>query len=172
MESSKATACHIKQVAGDPRAVQINLVRHQHTEILSGKCKKINFLLNQNNKVTRMLVIWIPKHQAITRRALILRMCPSIRVGVQSVEIPPMWKAFSAWLRNSNVKLVTSSDISLVFVIKRSKHHSSLEDQRLTSYKQEQCLHKREPYVATLKITAPVMTHFDCKSRCSTHKPV
>ena len=40
MESSKATACHIKQVAGDLQTVQINLMRHQCTEILSGKYKK------------------------------------------------------------------------------------------------------------------------------------
>ena len=40
MESSKATAHHIKQVAGDPQAVQINLMRHQHTEISSGKHEK------------------------------------------------------------------------------------------------------------------------------------
>ena len=39
-ESSKATPCNIKQVAGDPQAVQINLMRHQHTEISSGKHKK------------------------------------------------------------------------------------------------------------------------------------
>ena len=29
LESSKATACHIQQVAGDPQADQINLLRHQ-----------------------------------------------------------------------------------------------------------------------------------------------
>ena len=40
MESSKATTCHIKQVAGDPQAVQINLLRHQHTELPAGKYKK------------------------------------------------------------------------------------------------------------------------------------
>ena len=28
MEIPKATACHIKQVAGNPQAVQINLLRH------------------------------------------------------------------------------------------------------------------------------------------------
>ena len=37
MESSKATACHIKQVAGDPEATQINLLRHQCTELPAGK---------------------------------------------------------------------------------------------------------------------------------------
>ena len=40
MESSKASACHIKQVAGDQKAVQINLLRHQHTELPAGKYKK------------------------------------------------------------------------------------------------------------------------------------
>ena len=40
VESSKATAHHIKQVVGDPQAVQINLLRHQHTELPAGKYKK------------------------------------------------------------------------------------------------------------------------------------
>ena len=40
MESSKATARHIKQVVGDPQAAQINLVHHQHTELPKGKYKK------------------------------------------------------------------------------------------------------------------------------------
>ena len=40
LESSKATARHIKQVAGDPQAAQINLLRHQRTELPAGKYKK------------------------------------------------------------------------------------------------------------------------------------
>ena len=40
MESSKATAKHINQVAGDPQAVQNNLMGYQHTELSSGKHKK------------------------------------------------------------------------------------------------------------------------------------
>ena len=40
LESSKATVYHIKQVAGDPQAVQINLMGHQHTELPSSKYKK------------------------------------------------------------------------------------------------------------------------------------
>ena len=39
-ESSKATAHHIQQVIGDPQAVQINLLRHQCTELPTGKYKK------------------------------------------------------------------------------------------------------------------------------------
>ena len=40
LESSKATAHHIKQVAGDPQAAQIYLLRHQCTELPAGKYKK------------------------------------------------------------------------------------------------------------------------------------
>ena len=40
LESSKATAHHIKQVAGDPQATQINLLRHQCTELPAGNYKK------------------------------------------------------------------------------------------------------------------------------------
>ena len=40
LESSKATACHIKQVAGDLQAAQINLLRHQRTELQAGRYKK------------------------------------------------------------------------------------------------------------------------------------
>ena len=47
MENSKATACHIKQVAGDPQAVQINIMRHQCTEPSSGKHKKRKTFVKQ-----------------------------------------------------------------------------------------------------------------------------
>ena len=40
MESSKATAYHIKQVTGDPQAAQINLLRQQCTQLPAGKYKK------------------------------------------------------------------------------------------------------------------------------------
>ena len=39
-ESSKAIACHIKQVAGDLQATQINLMRHQQTELPTNRHNK------------------------------------------------------------------------------------------------------------------------------------
>ena len=39
MESSKSTTCHIKQVAGDPQAAQVNLIRHQRTDLPQSKRK-------------------------------------------------------------------------------------------------------------------------------------
>ena len=40
MDSSKVTTRHIKQMASDPQAAQINLMRHQHTDPLASKHKK------------------------------------------------------------------------------------------------------------------------------------
>ena len=40
LESSKPTVHHIRQVVGDPQAAQINLLRHQPTELPEGKYKK------------------------------------------------------------------------------------------------------------------------------------
>ena len=40
LEASKATAGHIKQVASDPQVAQINLMRHQHTDLPPSKHKK------------------------------------------------------------------------------------------------------------------------------------
>ena len=39
-KSSKATVCHIKQVSRDPQATQINLMRHQSTEIPTNRHNK------------------------------------------------------------------------------------------------------------------------------------
>ena len=104
IKSSKETACHIKQVASDPQAVQINLMRHQENT------RTKSHLSSQYHQVTRMLLMKIPKCQVITRRVLTLGMHTRIRRVAQSVEIQPMWKAFSTLQRNSNVKLDTSLD--------------------------------------------------------------
>ena len=40
MESSKVTAMHIKQVASDPHGAQINLMKHQCTDLPASKHKK------------------------------------------------------------------------------------------------------------------------------------
>ena len=39
MESSKSTARHIKQFATDPQTAQVNLMRHQRTDLPSSKSK-------------------------------------------------------------------------------------------------------------------------------------
>ena len=55
MESSKATAKHIRQVAGDLPVAQIQLMHHQHTELLAGnynKHKKATKQKVQNHRPT------------------------------------------------------------------------------------------------------------------------
>ena len=54
MESSNATARHIKQVAGNPKVAQINLMQHQCTELSNGKYKNKKSLVKQNKGSTRM----------------------------------------------------------------------------------------------------------------------
>ena len=48
VESSKSTARHIKKMSSEPQASQVNLLRHQITEIPPNKAKRKQF---QNNKV-------------------------------------------------------------------------------------------------------------------------
>ena len=52
MASSKATAHHTKQVAGDSQAAQINLIRHKCTELSSVKHKRKSHLSSPDNQVT------------------------------------------------------------------------------------------------------------------------
>ena len=46
LESSKATARHIKQVSGEPQVAQINLLHHQRTELPQHRYKKKSLTQN------------------------------------------------------------------------------------------------------------------------------
>ena len=96
MKSSKATAKHIKQVAGDPQAVQINLMRHQCTEISTGKHKKRKSFVKPKQPSHKNVVHENPQASNYNKKSFDPKMCTRIRIGLQSVEIPPMWKDFSA----------------------------------------------------------------------------
>ena len=57
METSKATAKHIRQVAGDLPATQIHLMHHQHTKLLArnyNKHKKMTKQRLQNHRPEQM----------------------------------------------------------------------------------------------------------------------
>ena len=54
MDSSKATARDIKQVASDPQASQINLMKHQCTDLPAGMHKKMNAFQDLDHQVTGM----------------------------------------------------------------------------------------------------------------------
>ena len=50
LESSKATACHIKQVAGDPQTTQISLMWHQRMEFSTTRHNKKRRPLNKQRQ--------------------------------------------------------------------------------------------------------------------------
>ena len=79
-------------------------------------------------------------------------------------------EGFQCPAKSSNVKDVTSFYTLPIFVIIKSKLHSSQRSQRHINYKQRQYMQKEVPYVVNLKITAQVRIPFTCRSKCSTHK--
>ena len=87
MESSKATAKHIKQVAGDPQFVQSNFMGYQHTELSSGKHKKKKPFIKSRQPSPRIMIMKINESQVIMRRVFTLRLCIITRMDAQSVEI-------------------------------------------------------------------------------------
>ena len=86
MESFKATVHHIKQVAGDPQTAQINLLRHQHTELPTGKYKKKSSV----NQITSNKEVKVPKCKASTRSNLMSRVPTKAKTDAQSEEIQLM----------------------------------------------------------------------------------
>ena len=85
-ESSKATARHIKQVAGEMQATQIHLMRHQCTELSHGNTRNRSPRPSQGQCRTRM---WNKSNQVNTRSPLIREVPTSKRTDAVSVEIQP-----------------------------------------------------------------------------------
>ena len=113
VKSSKATARHIKQVAGDPQAALINLMCHQCMELPSEKYKKRKPLSSKNKSNTKMQ----NRHkQVISRRVLTLDWHTSTKTGITSVDILLILKGSSAHQRNFNVRHATSLAIIQAFV--------------------------------------------------------
>ena len=164
MECSKVSTWHIKQVASDPQAAQINLIRHQHTDLLASKHKKKkSFVKPRPPSHTLMQVTDNKDLHTTPRRALMPRMCTRTKRNVRSVEIHFILKVSSVQQRNFNASLATSMDTLQAYVMKRNKLHSSQANQRLICCKWELCMLMTSPYVTTWKIVQPAMSHSVCK---------
>ena len=87
MESSKATAHHIKQVADDPQAVQINLLRHQCTELPAGKYKKKKSSVKPKQSNHKQHGSESYQAQTHHKKRLIPRAHIKTRIDVPNVEI-------------------------------------------------------------------------------------
>ena len=124
LESSKATARHIKQATSNAQAAQINLLRHQCTELTHNKkkghkCKKP--FKSQESKPP------YKKHVQPHHRAT------AVKIAVPNVGIPDMPKGFPAQQRNINARLVRNMDILLAYALpSRRKLHTKSQLRRLT----------------------------------------
>ena len=126
MESSKATARHIKQVAGDPQVAQINLMCHQCTELPNGKYKK-------NHKPSRSKHIIKMENkdlQSNTRRALILDWLTKIRIDAASAEIQLILKGSCAQPKSISAKHATSLATTQAFASIKTQQKQSNYKQR------------------------------------------
>ena len=65
------TARHIKQVASDPQAAQINLMRNQHTDLPASKHKERKSFKSLDHPVKRMIQVTC---NIVRRRDLMPRM--------------------------------------------------------------------------------------------------
>ena len=105
MVNSKATARHIKQMAGDPQVAQINLMHHHQTELPNGKYKMKNHKPSRSKHIIKMMNKDL---QTNTRRALILDWLTKIRTDAASVEIQLILKGSSAQPKSISAKNATS----------------------------------------------------------------
>ena len=155
MEASKAMVCHIKQVASDPQEAEINLMRHQWTDLPPSKNKRKAFKSRPSSHKCHISEQQVPPY----KRKSILNKFIQAKKSVLSVVIPYMLKDSSVQRRNTSVSLVISIDI-LPACVSRNKYLSSQEHPNHTSYKLKKCICKMTPYAASQKILSPVMIPF------------
>ena len=120
MESSKATARHIKQVAGDPQAAQINLMHHQCTELPNGKYKKRKPQAKQKQAHQKNGEQRPPSQY---KKSFDSRVAYNTRIGVANVVIQLILKGSSAWPKTTTAKHATSLATTQAYASK--KHNKS-----------------------------------------------
>ena len=153
MISSEATARHIRQVAGDPQVAQINLLRHQYTEISPGKHKKRKAAVNKQKQPYPRNAEKQTSSQF--RRNLTPNLHTRIQIDAPSVVILFIERDSNAQQESSSASHATGLAIIQVYVTKEartSKFPSRLGNLRHTKYRQVHCMHKIVPFMANLKI--------------------
>ena len=116
LESSKSTARHIKKVAGESSAAQINLLRHQGTEIPPSKAQR-----KQNKFRTKPNFKRENHHQAnyqpneVTKKKFNSKEIHQNPEDAINVGIPNMQKDFNALQEHICANNATNLGTSLVF---------------------------------------------------------
>ena len=91
IESSQATAKHMKQVTRDSWALQVNLLRHQHTEIPPSKSKKKNKTSKFRQEANKFLMKNQESHKKIEEDLI---MSIQDKMDVKNVVTPSIEKGF------------------------------------------------------------------------------
>ena len=165
MESSKDTVHHIKQVAGDPQAAQIKLLRHQCTELPAGKYMKKKSSVKSKQ----------PNHKQHGSESYHVQSQHKKRFDTKSTHQnkdrcskcgdTAHIEGFQCPAKNINVKLATNLDILPVFVSRKSKLVPKPEDPKCISYKLAQYMLKKVPFAVNQKGTGQARIHFACRSK-------
>ena len=130
MESSKASVHHIKQVAGDPQAVQINLMRYQCTEILPAKHKKKKSFVKPKQPSHKHAVQENPHASGYNKKSFVPRNAHKNKDKCSKCGDSIHVEGFQCPAKKFQCKVAISLDTLPVFVTKSTKLPSSLEDQR------------------------------------------
>ena len=158
LESSKATVHHIKQVAGDPQAAQINLFRHQHRELPSGKYKKKSSVKSKqaNHKQHGSEKYQVQTHH---QKRFDPKSTHNNKDTCSKCRDTAHIEGFQCPAKNINVKLATSFDILPACVSKKQATSKPRKPKMHSIYK------RKVPYMTTQKKIAPVKIHSACKSK-------
>ena len=133
LDSSKATARHIKQVSREPQATQINLLHHQRTDLPQHRYKKKRsqkknpgwVTINPHTEMTNTMVqhtirtMVTANHQFQTDHH-----CQTTSIDVQSVETLHITRDSHAPLRSTNARHATNLDILPVNASKGNNIHN------------------------------------------------
>ena len=151
MESSKATAKHIQQVAGDLMAAQIQLMQHQCTQLPARNYPR----RKQTSTVRRKPQTTSPQKFPHPGSPLIYRNQMCTPTNAPGVVTHCMLRDSNVLQENSNVKYVTNLDISLEYVIRKANSHQ-------VPLKQENPKHSnfvQGPYIPTTMLTEVDLKH-------------
>ena len=170
LESSKATEHHIKQVAGHPQAVQINLLRHQHTELPAGKYKKKRPPVKSKQAHHKPQSSESYHSQAHHKKKFDPKSAHNNKDRCSTCGDTAHLEGFQCPSKNTNVKLATCLATLQACASRKSKQTSNPEGLKHTSFKQGQFMQKEVPHMTTQMRKELVRIHFACKLRSSTSR--
>ena len=138
LDSSKATVGHIKQVAGDPQAVQINLLRHQCTELPTGKYKKKRLPVKSKQSNHKPQSSESYHAQAQHKKRFDSKSTHNNKDRCSKCGDTAHLEEIQCPAKNTSAKLAINVDILQACVSRKSKQTSNPEGPKHTSCKQVQ----------------------------------